>query len=307
MLSINLHNPKESVIAFREGQFPDSQRYIHIRDSYSIATESEIGIIVSLSSFNELERLLYATAALREIFTGKIHVFITYFLGARSDRRFLYKGEFVDTNYLKNIICPIINAQKYNKVYVLDPHSDVLEACLDNFYKVSPIQFVQWAVNEITKSSVKKTCMATALVSPDAGAEKKVASYMQPVGLQHLIVASKVRDVATGNIIATRLPELPGVADTFIIVDDICDGGRTFIELAKAIKLNFEDKYPESSAKIYLIVTHGIFSAGFQELDKYISGIYCTDSLGLDLKTYPAESNLFSIDKFSLSLNINSI
>ena len=30
--------------------------------------------------------------------------------------------------------------------------------------------------------------------------------------------------------------------------------------------------------KIYLIITHGIFSKGFEELSKYFDGIYCTNS-----------------------------
>jgi ribose-phosphate pyrophosphokinase len=57
-----------------------------------------------------------------------------------------------------------------------------------------------------------------------------------------------------------------------MIVDDICDGGRTFIKLAKAI----QNQRP--NAKIYLVVTHGIFSAGFDELSKWFEGIYTTDS-----------------------------
>jgi ribose-phosphate pyrophosphokinase len=58
------------------------------------------------------------------------------------------------------------------------------------------------------------------------------------------------------------------------IVDDICDGGRTFTEVAKAIKEN--KKY---TGKIYLVVTHGIFSAGFDFLVQYFDGIYTTNSV----------------------------
>ena len=32
------------------------------------------------------------------------------------------------------------------------------------------------------------------------------------------------------------------------------------------------------AGKTYLIVTHGIFSAGFEELYKHFDGIYCTNS-----------------------------
>jgi ribose-phosphate pyrophosphokinase len=60
-----------------------------------------------------------------------------------------------------------------------------------------------------------------------------------------------------------------------VIVDDICDGGRTFLEIAKTIR----SERNISILKIYLVVTHGIFSAGFDELKKHFDGIYCTNSV----------------------------
>lgn len=38
------------------------------------------------------------------------------------------------------------------------------------------------------------------------------------------------------------------------------------------------DSYKIHHTKMYLIVTHGIFSKGFEELSKYFDGIYCTNS-----------------------------
>ncbi len=55
------------------------------------------------------------------------------------------------------------------------------------------------------------------------------------------------------------------------IVDDICDGGRTFIELAKTLK-------EKGAEKIYLYITHGIFSNGFGDLSTYFEHIYTTNS-----------------------------
>jgi len=84
---------------------------------------------------------------------------------------------------------------------------------------------------------------------------------------------TKVRDIKTGKILRTEIPTLDQHADLkYVIIDDICDGGRTFIELAKAIKGS------RPSAKVYLVVTHGIFSAGFKELSQYFEGIYTTNS-----------------------------
>ena len=129
------------------------------------------------------------------------------------------------------------------------------------------------------------------LVSPDAGAYKKVFGVGQLFGIENIITASKVRDVKTGKILSTELPSIKKYNDSmkYVIVDDICDGGKTFIELSKAIK---EQK---SDAKIYLIVTHGIFSKGCDELMEHIERIYTTNSIK-DIEpseTYVKQLNVF--------------
>jgi ribose-phosphate pyrophosphokinase len=89
------------------------------------------------------------------------------------------------------------------------------------------------------------------------------------------LIASKHRDIQSGKILSTYVPLKDGehTNNNFLIVDDICDGGRTFIEIAKVI----HEIRPK--AKVSLAVTHGIFSAGFNELSKYIEHIYCTNSI----------------------------
>jgi ribose-phosphate pyrophosphokinase len=98
----------------------------------------------------------------------------------------------------------------------------------------------------------------------------------------------------TSKIIRT---EVPGLDDTpgsknFVICDDICDGGRTFIEIAKAI----QDVRPKEifNDKIYLCVTHGIFSAGFEELEKYFTAIFTTNSVKED-SFYAQSVKLFNV------------
>jgi phosphoribosylpyrophosphate synthetase len=56
--------------------------------------------------------------ALRNLGVRKINLYVPYFLGARSDRKFTEGG----INYLKDVICPIINSQKFKSVTILDAH-----------------------------------------------------------------------------------------------------------------------------------------------------------------------------------------
>jgi phosphoribosylpyrophosphate synthetase len=122
------------------------------------------------------------------------------------------------------------------------------------------------------------------LVSPDAGALKKVFHCAEQLKYRHeVIIASKHRNIETGKIDYTNVPISVNDADKDIfIIDDICDGGRTFIEIAKAVndarKIS-STVHPKHHGKNYLIVTHGIFSAGFDFLSEYFDGIYTTNSV----------------------------
>ena len=83
----------------------------------------------------------------------------------------------------------------------------------------------------------------------------------------------KERDPITGKILsilpADSSRKLNG--ETVIIKDDICDGGGTFIPVAKDLR-------GRGAGLVGLYVTHGIFSKGFSSLYDYIDFIITTDS-----------------------------
>ena len=268
--TLNLTYPEKSQINFKINRFPDGQQSVTLEINMSHLTAVHSGgvqIKSRLNNFRDLELIVCATAALRNTGIKNIQLYTPYFMGARSDRRFT-EG---DANYLKQVICPIINSQKFESVTILDPHSDVLEACLDNFVKINNHDIVKQALTAIDNKNDAQDRIV--LVSPDAGAYKKIFDVAQKFGINKIITATKVRDVRTGKILHTEIPTLDQHEDLqYVIIDDICDGGRTFLELAKAI----HDSRP--TAKVYLVVTHGIFSNGFLELSKEIEKIYCSNS-----------------------------
>jgi ribose-phosphate pyrophosphokinase len=269
MITLDLVNPEKSQIKYKISQFPDGQQTVDLTDWNDLMIyEDAVKISSRLNSFKDLELIICATAAIRNIKPGReIALYVPYFIGARSDRKFVEGG----VNYLKQVICPIINSLNFVTVITLDPHSDVLEACLNNYEKTDNHLLVKHSLTAIDnkKDAQERIC----LVSPDAGAYKKIFDVAKKFGIQNVITATKVRDMRSGNILRTEIPTLDQHNDLkYVIIDDICDGGRTFIELAKAIKGS------RPSAKVYLIVTHGIFSAGFAELSQYFEGIYTTNS-----------------------------
>ena len=269
---LDLTSLEDSHIKYKISQFPDGQQSVEIKPD-TVSVNLPVEICSRFTSFRSLEVILSATQDLYELGVKDISLYVPYFLGARSDRKFV-KGA---SNYLKTVVCPIINSQKYTRVTVLDAHSDVLEACLNNFEKMSNIVVVSFALQGIDYGECSKEDIV--IVSPDAGALKKIYDVAKAFSLPNVITAGKVRDIATGAIIKTEVPDISKYAGkNFLIIDDICDGGRTFIELAKAIREQLPD------AHCYLCVTHGIFSAGFEELNKHFQGIFCTNSYS-DMET----------------------
>jgi ribose-phosphate pyrophosphokinase len=281
--TLNLVNPEDILsCGYEISRFPDGQQTIRIVDKnyYTIHSLSEqktpIVIKSRLNSFKDLELVICANQALKEIGVEKVNLYIPYCIGGRSDRKFVEGG----INYIKTVIAPIINSQNFNKVTIMDPHSDVLEACINNITKYTNFGVAKMALDDIGYENI-------CLVSPDAGAYKKIFDVATWFGIDEIITASKVRDVKTGKILRTVVPDLPDNNMNYVIVDDICDGGRTFIELAKVIK----EQKPD--AKIYLVVTHGIFSAGFGELNNYFERIYTTNSIKEHDNSQVKQLNIF--------------
>ena len=238
---------KNPFIEFRTSKFPDGQQSVTITD-FSPETNKAL-IRIRLTNFRDLELLICATAALKGLGIKDISVFIPYFLGARSDRKFEKGG----SNYIKDVIAPIINLQGYSNVQVLDPHSDVIEACINNFNKTDNLQFTKMCIRDILGDNLTKNDIT--IISPDAGALKKIYDIAAfNYNIEDVVVATKHRDIKTGKILSTNVPlEDKHSKKTFVIFDDICDGGRTFVEIAKVVK----EKYPENkySLSIFKILS----------------------------------------------------
>ena len=183
--------------------------------------------------------------------------------GQRSDRRFSTMQSFD-----LHLITDIINECNFSEVEIFDPHSDVTTALIKNCVKKSSLEFVKKVVDELymPKTGIN-TCNFT-LVSPDAGAYKKVFEYGEAMNVP-VVAAVKHRDTE-GNISLTFMGD---VKDKHcLIVDDLCDGGYTFITLGKRLR-------EMGARKVYLYVSHGLFSKGFETLTEVIDHIYCTNSI----------------------------
>ena len=298
MKTLDLTNLEKSQIKYKIQKFPDGQSNLVIKpDSIAeIKTIMEtnhlsIQIKSRLNNWLDLELIVCTVASLRELEVEKIHLYAPYIMGARSDRKFEDGGN----NYIKDVIAPTINALNFKTVTCIDPHSDVLEACITGFKKESNLELVQSALQwsgHYEENEFRGLLDDFILVSPDRGASKKIYKLAEQIGYKgDIITCSKERD-NEGNITKVEVPfkQKHSMSKDLIIVDDICDGGMTFINIAKEIKehqnsyLRNRGDFTLPIGKIYLIVTHSIFRNGFTELSKYFDGIYCTNSYNEVLK-----------------------
>ena len=263
MKYINLVNVSKGTIGYKRVQYPDNQQDIIINEEVT-DNPGPVTIKSRFSKWSDYEIIACTVSALRRLNYKEIHLYCPYLMGGRSDRDFSRgKG---GTSYLLDVVKPAIDLLGFQTITVIDPHSDVMGAIL-NLRPKDNLELVAWSLLDM---NIKDIC----IVSPDAGASKKIYDLLKDGGIEtELIIAGKHRDVTTGSLLGFDVPVLPGqVNKPLVWIDDICDGGGTFIGEAKEADKNghLGDKY--------LIITHGIFSQGFAALTKYFDGIYSTNS-----------------------------
>ncbi|RZJ56117.1 MAG: ribose-phosphate pyrophosphokinase [Flavobacterium sp.] len=242
-------------IKFQSFTFSGGEPHIKIVPDFD--TNRKVTITHRLNSFNDLGLLCVTVDALRRMDVKIIELFIPYFPAARQDR-VMIPGEPLSVK----VYADIINAMQLNKVFVFDAHSEVTPALLNNSTVIPNYTFIQQVIKSIG-NDVK-------LISPDGGALKKIYKVSEFLGGVEVVECSKSRDVKTGKLSGFKVynDDLEGM--DCLIVDDICDGGGTFVGLAEELK-------KKNAGKLYLAVSHGIFNKGFEVLDCF-DRIFTTNS-----------------------------
>lgn len=188
---------------------------------------------------------------------------LPYVPGARQDRM-NSEGDYLFT--LKSV-AKMINDRNFLEVFVLDPHSDVTCALLNNARAVSAREIIRKHLSYCHG-------LWDAVVAPDAGAAKRAGDVAQLLQIP-VYQAWKTRDIKTGKITGFGMekPKLPNDRETghLLVVDDICDGGGTFVGLGGIISTY------GFTADLY--VTHGIFSKGLDVVLQKYRKIYTTNSI----------------------------
>lgn len=223
-------------------------------------------LVAYLQNSNDVVKLLMVNDAIKRYFDTSCDVVIPYLPYARQDR-VCNLGE----PFSLKVFADMLNRSEFNSVTSFDVHSNAAELLIDNFVNISPDDFVYDVVMGMCYNDSTLRHDQIVLVSPDVGSFKKVEKIASLLEVNHL-PCIKTRS-SNGDISNIIIPQ-----DSlfnhykYLIVDDICDGGRTFVALAEALR----DK---GAYDIALCVSHGIFSHGTDHLiSSGIQQIYSTNS-----------------------------
>ncbi len=246
---------------FNIGSFPDG----------TIAIKQPVGALkngaLQIDWFYENEReficLIYLVKHLHSHGITDIKLFMPYIPNARMDR--VKDDEDVFT--LK-YFCEMLNSLKFSEVTVLDPHSNVSQALIENIKVLSPKEYIEKAIKKIAAAEHETPVM----FYPDEGAGKRYSGMIE----SPYAFGIKRRDWKSGLIlgldIAGDIEELQG--KNVLIVDDICSKGGTFFHSSKKLK-------EIGANNVYLFIAHCEKSILDGELIKsgLVKKIFTTDSI----------------------------
>lgn len=230
----------------------------HIKIISDLQHVNTVTVTHRIRNFQDFGLFLIAIDALQHLRVPKLKAIIPYFPAARQDR-LMIPGEALSVK----VYSEIINNLNLEDIIVFDPHSEVTPALLNNCTVLDNYSFIEKIIKTLPNNTI--------LISPDGGALKKiykVAAYLQNYDV---VEGSKKRNVKTGKLSGFQVYSEDLQGRDCLIVDDICDGGGTFIGLAKELKA-------KNAGRLYLAVSHGIFNKGFESLNEFFEIIYTTDS-----------------------------
>lgn len=240
-------------------RFPDGTQNIHIDKSILSFDQNRRNIVTwNYESDEEMATLLYVTEWLGEF---KDILYMPYIPNARMDR---VKND--DEVFTLKYFCKFINLLEYRQVLVLDPHSDVSVALLNNATSILPDYFISKTIGKIKDDNL-------VIFYPDNGASKRYSGMVE----KPYCYGIKNRDWRTGNILG--LDVITNGIDlkdkNVLIIDDICSKGGTFYHSALKLK--------ECGVnKIYLYITHcenTIINGELLKNNGLIEKVFTTDSI----------------------------
>lgn len=180
---------------------------------------------------------------LLDTYSPVINLDMPYLPYARQDKRVDNGSTFALATFAR-----LLNSLAFNQVTVLDAHNNQRAHMIIGLVDKSAQSLI---------ADVLEASGATTILYPDQGAVDRYSAYATNAK-NNFVSAEKIREQSTGKILSIKIHgSVKG--KKLLIVDDICDGGATFIGVAKAA-------YEAGAQEVHLYTTHGLYTKGLQVL-----------------------------------------
>lgn len=321
VVNINLESPNPSRV-FETFSYPGGELQTRLnkdRGDYIINdlksdTSVKINLTAKIRSSEDLVVLAQVCDIIRNLRDSSSNVkgdefnlTLPYLPYGRADRRFTGDVDTIGLGVFLVLLDSIVTQYYIDNVYTLDMHPS-----LEKYLKVEdhitvekrplvqniePTRYIFAAIKETLAYAETIAWNAPVaginLLFPDKGAYERYSNMFPKMAMEsnvgaihyRMVFCNKARNLETGEFLGFEVPEasefLPDAP--ILIIDDICDGGGTFLGISRELDKNgiHENRF--------LYVTHGIFSKGVSELVKDFERIYTTDSFhtrGTDFGPY---------------------
>lgn len=246
--------------------FPDGEKHLKIDE---LNRKDSVDIICRICNSDDLFLLMQLSDILNRQCVVINTITIYYLMTMRCDRLF----SFEEAHSLK-IIANVVNSFNADKVILVEPHSEVSLSLINN----SEAQYVS-----------KGLCTEQKVIFcyPDKGAYLRYNNQYDTV---KPIICGKVREESTGALLKFEIINKGDYQEgmTICVVDDLCDGGGTFIGVSKLLR----ELNPE---KLILSVTHAVQKKGIENVSKHYDEVNITNSYtNWEYDTLPINVNIFN-------------
>ena len=238
-------------IGYEVISFPDGEKHLKIKE---LDRKDTVGINCRITNSDDVFLLMQLSDILNRQCIVVEKITINYLMTMRCDRLFSFEQPFS----LK-IVADVINSFNAKKVLIIEPHSNT---CLD-LIKNSEAWYT-------SKGLMKQKTVCC----PDKGAFLRYGGsiYIQ----RRFIVCSKERDISTGKLQGFKIENIYGngnyMNDDITVIDDLCDGGGTFIGIAELLRKELNLK------SLTLAVTHAVQKGGIEKVAKVYDKVVITNS-----------------------------
>jgi ribose-phosphate pyrophosphokinase len=234
--------------------FPDGTSQVWKMDTSKFDNEAENKILWLFENEGEIIHVAQLAQLCYEL-DSSVDLVCPYLPYGRQDKNVDNKLSFALTTFKE-----ILYNAGITRIEAFDPHSKT-----DMIYSMIETTPADFHRSILAEGKYDLVCF------PDKGAAERYSRGTSTTA----IYAEKVRDQLSGVITGLKIITNGEAVSNkkILIIDDICDGGMTFIKVVEALRMY-------KPGQVDLAVSHGFFSKGKQVLlDAGITNIFTTNSM----------------------------